>query len=210
MVGVLTANLTLDHLVVAAETLAEGVAYVESILGVAMEPGGEHPAMGTHNQLLSLGAIYLEVIAINPETQPPNRPRWFGLDTFKGAPRLSHWVARTTDIAAALALAPPGTGAPTALSRGDLRWTMAVPETVILPFDNAFPALIEWHGQDHPASRLPDSGCRLASLKVGAKDAQALRADLQRFGGNLADYVSASATPFQTIINTPTGPKTLT
>ena len=45
--------LALDHLVVAARTLEEGVAWVESRLGIAMGPGGKHAAMGTHNRLLS-------------------------------------------------------------------------------------------------------------------------------------------------------------
>ena len=42
----------LDHLVVTAPVLAEGVAWVETTLGVKMEAGGQHPQMGTHNALL--------------------------------------------------------------------------------------------------------------------------------------------------------------
>ncbi|MEO7742546.1 MAG: VOC family protein [Usitatibacter sp.] len=47
--------LELDHLVIAAATLEEGVRYVEAQLGVTMGPGGKHATMGTHNRLLSLG-----------------------------------------------------------------------------------------------------------------------------------------------------------
>ena len=75
----------LDHLVVSAATLAEGVAYVEEALGVAMAGGGEHAHMGTHNRLLSLGpSDYLEVIAVDPlyarpsdraDTAPPRIER---------------------------------------------------------------------------------------------------------------------------------------
>ena len=39
------------------------------------------------------------------------------------------------------------------LSRGDLRWQMAVPGDGILPFDNMFPALMQWHSP-HPAAQL--------------------------------------------------------
>ena len=56
----------IDHLVIAAETLAEGVAWVEDRLGIACSGGGAHPAMGTHNRLIRLGDLYLEVIAIEP------------------------------------------------------------------------------------------------------------------------------------------------
>lgn len=72
----------LDHLVVAARTLEEGAAYIERMLGVAMSPGGQHPQMGTHNRLLNLGGgVYLEVLAIDPQGIPPDRPRWFDLDS---------------------------------------------------------------------------------------------------------------------------------
>jgi hypothetical protein len=37
----------LDHIVVAADTLEHGLAYIEAILGVEMPRGGAHPRMGT-------------------------------------------------------------------------------------------------------------------------------------------------------------------
>ena len=72
--------LTLDHLVVVAPDLAEGVAHVRDCLGLAMPEGGRHEAMGTRNHLLRLGdALFLEVIAVDPEAPAPPRARWFGL-----------------------------------------------------------------------------------------------------------------------------------
>ena len=96
-------ELQIDHLVVSASRLADGVAYVEQKLGLRMLPGGKHPDMGTHNALLNLGETYLEVIAIDPEANAPDHPRWFNLDNFTGPPRLTNWVARTDDLDAALA-----------------------------------------------------------------------------------------------------------
>ena len=83
-------TLEFDHLAVCGETLAEATAHVEDVLGTSLEPGGVHVEMGTHNRLLSLGpGMYLEAIAVNPEAAHPGRPRWFDLDRFRGAPRLT-------------------------------------------------------------------------------------------------------------------------
>ncbi|WP_110515759.1 VOC family protein [Herpetosiphon llansteffanensis] len=58
----------IDHLVVTAPNLAFGVAYIEDLLGVPMQAGGQHQAMATHNSVLKLGTnCYLEVIAPYPK-----------------------------------------------------------------------------------------------------------------------------------------------
>lgn len=171
--------LRLDHLAIACTTLAEGAAAVEAALGLPLAPGGQHAHMATHNRLMSLGPdLYLEVIAPDPALPRPTWPRWFDLDRFTGPPRLTNWICATDDLDAALADAPAGAGRPTALARGDFRWRMAVPETGILPFDNRFPALIQWEGAAHPAPRLPDQDARLIRLEVAHPDAPALRAAL--------------------------------
>lgn len=171
----MTATCLLDHFAVAAGSLDEGVDYVEAALGLPLAPGGRHAAMGTHNRLLGLGDTYLEVIAIDPMAPHPGRRRWFALDDFTGRPRPTNWIARTDDLAAALALAPPGAGTPVDLERGDLSWRMAVPEDGRLPFDGAYPALIQWISGRHPARRLPEERARLKALEVQHPDAPALR-----------------------------------
>ena len=58
----------LDHLILAATTLADGIEFVADITGATPQPGGKHVAMGTHNALLRLGdRVYLEIIAIDPD-----------------------------------------------------------------------------------------------------------------------------------------------
>ena len=170
--------LQLDHLAIAAKTLEAGRDVVEQALGVRLQPGGQHPHFGTHNLLLGLeGGLYLEVIAIDPEAPKPDYPRWFDLDRFQGAPRLNNWICRTDDMAGALA-ALPQAGRPIALSRGDLRWQMAVPEDGILPYDGMYPALIEWQCATHPAGLLRATGCKLLRLTVSHPQAGSLKAQI--------------------------------
>lgn len=198
--------LELDHLAVAASTLADGVAAVEEALGVDLAGGGEHPLMGTHNRLLGLGNVYLEVIAINPNAAGPSHPRWFDLDRFTGAPRLTNWICRTDDLEAAIEASPDGVGVPVGLSRADFRWRMAVPVDGKLPFDNAYPALIQWEGLAHPATRLPDVGCRLLRLEIAHPEAGALKAAM---AGNLSDarvvISQGDAVAYRAEIETPHG-----
>jgi Glyoxalase-like domain len=165
-----------DHLAVTAATLGEGVALVEAALGVRLGPGGRHAHMATHNRLLGLGpSDYLEVIAPDPDVPRPPHPRWFRLDERRGPPRLANWVVRVDDLDAALAAAPEGAGRAVALERGEFRWRMGVPADGRLPFDDAFPALIEWQGGLKPPDRLAEAGCRLERLEVAHPEAERLR-----------------------------------
>jgi hypothetical protein len=198
--------LVLDHIAVAAGDLATGAAEVEAKLGLTLQPGGQHPHMGTHNRLMSLGDDYLEVIAIDPEGARPAQPRWFDLDRFDGAPRATTWICRCDDLEAALAHAPPGAGRPWDLARADLRWRMAVPEDGILPFDGLFPALIQWQGTAHPAPRLTDLGARLVGLTLYSPQADGLRAALAPLVADARISVVEAALPRMEVrIATPNG-----
>ena len=171
--------LTLDHIAIACEDLATGAAQIAAALGTDLSGIGQHPHMGTHNRLLSLGADeYLEVIAIDPAAPGPDGPRWFDLDRFAGPPRITNWIARAPDLPAAMALVPDGSGRIRDLARADFRWRMGIPEDGKLPFDGCFPALIEWRGRAHPAPRLTDHGIRLTGLTLTHPQASALASTL--------------------------------
>lgn len=178
----------IDHLTVTAPTLEAGVAYVEERLGVAMQPGGEHPRMGTHNALLRLGeGLFLEVIAVDPAAPAPGRPRWFGLDLPGGRPGLSAWVARTDDIAATAAASPVPLGRVQPMSRGALNWQISIPDDGSTPLGGILPMLIQWEPGRHPAHSLPDAGCRLASLH-GRHPQATLACDALRAIGFTGEY----------------------
>lgn len=199
-----------DHIAVAARTLDEGTDHVEAALGVPLQAGGQHARMGTHNRLLGLGDLYLEVIATDPAAPPPPTPRWFDLDRFSGPPRITNWIARCDDLEAELTISPDGAGVPLSLERGDLRWRMAVPADGRLPHDGAFPALIQWQGALHPAARLTDRGVRLTRLEITHPDAPALRSALAgRFADNRVVIVDGDVFAMQASFATPHGTRRL-
>ena len=198
----------LDHLAVAGESLDAAKAHVEDALGVPMQLGGQHAMFGTHNYLLGLAdGLYLEAIAIDPGAKPQRTPRWFDLDRFTGAPRISNWICRCSDMAENLKQLPDGVGEPVALTRGDLRWDMAVPADGILPYDNSFPALIEWHS-DHPAPLLTQQGCELKYLIVSHPKAAALRAVLPLHDDRV--LYEPGEIGFEATFETPNGRRVLT
>ncbi len=169
----------LDHLVVAADTLEQGVAWCEATLGVRPSAGGQHVFMGTHNRVFDISTAhypraYLEIIAIDPSLPAPGRARWFDLDDaamqqrLAAAPQLVHWVARVDDIAAArTAMLADGidSGRVIDAERGALRWRITVRDDGQRPQGGAAPALIQWLGP-HPTDALPASDVRLASASA--------------------------------------------
>jgi hypothetical protein len=203
----------IDHLVVAAPTLADGVAWCEATLGLTPGPGGAHALFGTHNRLLRLHSAahplaYLEIIAIDPAATPTRAAplrRWFDLDDTtlrqrlaQAGPQLVHWVASVPDIAAAVAAWQAiglDRGAVIDASRptpqGELRWRITVRDDGQRLFGGALPTLIEW-GDTHPAHGMPASGLTLAGLRLQHPEADRLRAALTAIG---LDGVAVQAGP---------------
>ncbi|GAA6161515.1 VOC family protein [Ruegeria sp. HU-ET01832] len=197
----------LDHLAVSGETVEEAASHIEDALGVTLQEGGKHDAFGTHNRLLGLAdGLYLEAIAIDPTAPNPERTRWFDLDRFEGPPRLTNWICQVPNIDAALDVFPDGVGHPIDLARGALRWQMAVPPSGRLPFDNLFPALIQWHGDLHPARMLTQSGCRLRRLVVSHPEGLELAKLLGQMDGVVFD---SGAAALRAEFETPHGPRVL-
>lgn len=163
----------IDHLVIGAADLEQGVAFVQDALGVDIPFGGVHEKMGTHNHLLRLGDdAFLEVIAINPHTPPPKRPRWFGLDDphvrrrIQEKPALLTWVVNTPDIRKLLRRARFSFGKTEVLRRGRLSWYFGLPEDGRLLAGGMLPYVIQWRTASHPARQMADAGCRLVSLEI--------------------------------------------
>jgi hypothetical protein len=180
---------SIDHLVVGARTLDEGVAWCEATLGVTPAGGGKHPLMGTHNCVFSIASerhpqAYVEIIAIDPDAPAPGRARWFDLDNptvqdaIADGPLLIHWVLRCDDIVercARLRAAGIERGEVLQASRGALSWRISVRPDGARLFDGRMPTLIQWDGP-HPADSLPPSGVTLREVECAGLPAAALHA----------------------------------
>lgn len=192
-----------DHLVVVASNLEEGVAWCERTLGITPGPGGQHPLMGTHNRLFRIATVnypraYFEIIAMDASSQGLDKTRtsrWFDMDSkalqasvTADGPRLVHFVANTPNVVAAVdALQTlgldrgPVVAASRETPRGLLQWQITVRDDGQRLFQGGLPTLIQW-GDVHPANGMAESGVTLQSLNVHHPDANLLQAALRAIG----------------------------
>ena len=194
----------IDHLVIVAKSLEQGVQWCEDTLGITPGPGGEHTLYGTHNRLFKIASpanpmAYCEIIAINPAAVRPKRAcptRWFDMDTpalqkaVAKQPRLVHFVVNTPDIRTArMAIRMQGIDRGPAISasrrtnRGTLNWQISVRADGQRLFDGCMPTLIQWGKPDatdplklHPRNTLTRSGVTLQSIEVSHPSAAKLQA----------------------------------
>lgn len=166
--------------------------------------------MGTHNLLLALGpSVYLEVVAVDPEAAAVSRARWFGLDEFRGGPRLAAWVASIDDICSNLS---PELGTVETMQRAGRTWQMTMTADGSLPLGGAAPLLIQRSGGPHPAAVLPESNLRLRELRIRHPAPAQVSALLSRIG--LADpprvaVFAGTSCVLSAVIETPSGLRTL-
>lgn len=194
-----------DHLIVVATNLEQGVAWCEETLGITPGPGGEHPLMGTHNRLFNVASpsfprAYFEIIAIQPGVKPlrpASTRRWFDMDdpelqarVAREGPQLAHFVASVPDVASAvtaLAALELERGSIVEASRQTavalLQWRMTVRDDGQRLFNGGLPTLIQWGttGEDptraaHPLDAMPASGVTLQALQVRSPNAAQLQA----------------------------------
>ena len=210
----------IDHLVIGAADIDQGVEYVRDALGVDMPLGGVHQKMGTHNHLMQLGdGMFLEIIAIHPEMEPPDRPRWFGLDEslirrqIEAEPTLLTWVVNTDNLKKLKESATFSFGEIERISRGELNWYFGLPRDGRLLAGGMLPYAIEWLTDRHPSENMADLGCRLIGLDIHHPYAPWLEAALESIGA--ADLVNVNALPrddtpyLKACISTPNGKKEL-
>jgi len=156
-----------DHILLGAPDLDAGVRELESLTGIHAKYGGEHPHLGTHNAIVSLGSdTYIEVIAPRPGATLN--------DDMKDLAKLERltpigWAVAMPDITA-LRTRLGGSGLTTTEPRpgsrqtpwGDtLHWQTVNFDS---PRDNT-PFFIHWEdAAKHPSHNAP-GGCTLGAIE---------------------------------------------
>ncbi len=184
----------LDHLVIGASSLIQGIEWFHQLSRISMPAGGVHPRMGTHNHISAMSqATFIEIISIDENSTPPDRRRWFALDDavqvskLQQQPRLLTWVVGTDNLDAAINRASAvgiDAGEPIEMTRGDLVWRLSIRSDGSLVEGGTFPILIEWPRGRHPASNMVDQGIRCAAIKLAHPEPEFLRSALIAIGAD--------------------------
>ncbi|MEM7219561.1 MAG: VOC family protein [Pseudomonadota bacterium] len=189
----------IDHLMWAASDLDRGMDWAASTFGVAPAHGGSHVGLGTRNALLSLGDVYLEIIAPDPE-QDLTDTLGERIAALK-QDGLATWCA-SADLAqqsAAFAARGIRCRGPQRTERRTtasdlLIWELLFPTTGT--YGGCMPFFIDWLDCAHPASTNPLAG-RFTELEITHADAAGLSAalgetvqDVQIRGGTAATLIA--------------------
>ena len=178
-------ELVIDHLVLCVDSVPEAMDAFEEKTGVRPCVGGQHLGLGTHNALVSLGDLYLEILAVDPKQGV--EARWLGVDS-STKPCLTTFCVR----------AKGGLMEPTpveqlgvvrdfsrkATSGEELRWRLCVERHQdgfeALPFGGLEPFLVDWSvNQAHHPTTVAPKGCRLLELRGAHAQAEELKQRLE-------------------------------
>lgn len=209
----------LDHLTIVAPTLGDGVIHVRECLNLDVPFGTRHRYMGTHNHRLQLGnRVYLEIIALDPDGERPERSRWFGLDDqnqvrsdWDDGRRLRSWVASTTDLNGILSRHADIFGQEVPLPPDKPEFGFSIPVQGLLPLDGAVPSWIDH--RDNPTSMddIPDMGARLVSFSLSHPDPKSIEGLYRELRIDGAPSITVGpAARYRAEIETPSGLRALT
>jgi hypothetical protein len=203
----------IDHFAIGADTLGQGVAAMETKLGVTVPRGGKHEAMSTHNCVMQSGnESFFELIAIDPDAPAdPGRVRWFTLDDPATKARLAQrpsalcWVVGTDDLDAMIAASPVDLGEVVLFTRGDRSWRLTVPKDGHLPMGGLLPAFIEWSPGPHPSTGQQNLGVTLDKVHLTHPDPDELLTILKALQVDHLAVVQSGDAALSFAMNTPDG-----
>jgi len=199
---------SVDHLILGAATLADGIAFVRDRFGVAARPGLRLPGAGTEHAIVALGPrSYLQVLAPADDADEPAP----GLAPLRSLaqPALWGWAiatdgaaggARADHLGVVHATLGADRRAPddTLGSAAFVRWRNLGVQLALGP---AAPVFIEWSAHSpHPAAQAPAAGT-LLSLTLRHPDPDAALAALAKLGFSV-DIVHASAPGITAVLET--------
>jgi hypothetical protein len=163
----------LDHIVIGSNSLQEGTDFVEKKLGLSLSEIGYHENMGTHNRVIKIcHNIYLEVIAIDPDSKSFANAKCFNLDKkkqqakLKISPQIIGYVIENQNPEMLRLYSPFFE-----MSRGDYCWEFAFPKSdnnLIndkLIESGLVPSLIKWKSKK-PISEMSDNHFELEKFQI--------------------------------------------
>ena len=197
-----------DHVIVAIDTIERGIALLRAATGVEprlveREPGDDGPrrhlarGFGTQSALLQGNSAlrsalldlgegrYLELVGL--DQRDPDAARLNQIYSHFHEPTVLAWALHTPDAAAlrdelrsrGIRSGALREGERQLASGGALRWRTFTPWELV---NTMYPVFIEWTAPSaHPSDGAP-TGCSLTAFTLGAPDAAALRAPLDRAG----------------------------
>jgi len=169
-------GIRIDHVILGAPSVEQGMAEFERLTGVKPVYGGQHPGRGTENALVSLGTSYLEIVA--PRAGMTPQGDLAGLAQLKKLTPIA-WAVHIEDLDKAqrelrrvgYPPTPPMPGSRITPAGDTLSWTtfgFEKPPVEMAPF------FIRWgDGVRHPSSSSP-LGCGLQNMWLGDPDEAAL------------------------------------
>jgi glyoxalase-like protein len=157
-------------------------------------------------------------VALDPEADAPDRPRWFGLDDqakvrcdWDEGRRLRGWVARTDTIDAIIAGRGDIFGEKVSLPTVNASFDFAIPNDGSLPLDGAAPSIIDRRGKPRSMATIVDLGARLRSFTLEHPDPAAVEALYRALAVDQPPEIRrGSKLRYRAQIETPAGPRELT
>jgi len=184
-----------DHILIGAASLDDGIRAFENATGVTPVRGGRHPSRGTENALASLGGVYVEIIAPQAGARPDE---FIGELRALKAPAVVGWAVHVVDAADAAARLTQAGFKPTTPRPGSrvtpegatLEWATFEVET---PRIAGAPFFIRWgDATTHPSLTSP-GGCSMTSFQVADPQGAELSRKLAAIG--VAAEVRAAERP---------------
>lgn len=170
----------LDHILLGTPDVEATARTIEEALGVTCSPLNVHRGLGTHNVVLGLKGVYLEIIG--PKHDDPEfhgGARWFGLDDVTEA-KIVALSAGIADIDVQIARArergwDPGDAAPLERATADggvIKWRLSSPRIDF--HGGVVPFMCEWKETPSPADTL-DPQAEVQSVALTHPDVEEIR-----------------------------------
>ncbi|MEP0072411.1 MAG: VOC family protein [Marinomonas sp.] len=203
----------IDHIVVGADSLEQGIDALQKTLGVALPKASKHDAMSTHNCVAPVGnERFIEILSIDPDAPEPGRARWFAMDnpeiqaSFKEKASAYHWVVGTSDLDAVVANSPIEMGEIVTFTRGERSWRLNIPKDGSLAEEGLIPTFIEWSPGAHPSTGMVELGLSLEEVVLTHPEPAKLKEMLSMLGVlELASVVEGSEKNIAFKMKTPSG-----